>query len=54
MPLTDAQKTAAAYAHFTLEEWKLMATALETYYLVTDLKVARVNTVLAKFPSAVL
>jgi hypothetical protein len=61
--LTELQKTQAAYAHFTLEEWQLLAKCVRHVARearenklpqgngVTQNKV---NTMLAKFPSAVL
>ena len=52
MPLTDAQKTAAAYAHFTLEEWKLLAQCVFNNKL--DIPENKVIEMLTKFPSAVL
>jgi hypothetical protein len=47
MELTELQKTQAAYAHFTLEEWKLLAQAVRE--LPEDC-----YDILTKFPSAVL
>ena len=57
--MTELQKTQAAYAHFTLEEWKLLVKCVQhtqgdlygTKQAVDDDKVA---TMLSKFPSAVL
>jgi hypothetical protein len=59
MPLTDAQKTAAAYAHFTLEEWQLLAKCVNQthaylYGTKQELDKEKVFAMLAKFPSAVL
>lgn len=52
MPLTEAERTAVAYAHFTLEEWKLLAQCVFNCKL--DLPENKVIEILAKFPSAVL
>ena len=61
--LTELQKTQAAYAHFTLEEWKLLANCVRhTARNARDgklpqgngVKQGAVNNMLAKFPSAVL
>ena len=59
MELTELQKTQAAYAHFTLDEWKILVKCVRhtegdlygTKQAVDENKVA---TMLAKFPSAVL
>ena len=57
--MTDLQRTQAAYAHFTLEEWKLLAKCVGRTF--GDLKGTRdaldleeVKTLLSKFPSAAL
>lgn len=57
--LTELQKTQAAYAHFTLQEWQLLAKSVKHYWdTMEDTAEApqedAVNKVLAKFPSAVL
>ena len=61
--LTELQKTQAAYAHFTLEEWQLLAKCVQhTARNARDgslpqghsVKQDAVNNMLAKFPSAVL
>ena len=57
--LTPLQKTQAAYAHFTLEEWTLLAKSVKHYWdTMEDTREAPqedvVNSALAKFPSAVL
>jgi hypothetical protein len=55
MQLTEAQKTVAAYQHFTLEEWKfLTACVLKAVGDNRDKNMDKVKTLLAKFPSAVL
>ena len=59
MELTELQKTQAAYAHFTLEEWKILVKCVRhtegdlygTKQAVDENKVAAM---LVKFPSAVL
>jgi hypothetical protein len=60
---TELQKTQAAYAYFTLEEWKLLANCVRhTANQAREGKLPqgngvtkeKVNTMLAKFPSAVL
>ena len=61
--LTELQKTQAAYAHFTLAEWKLLRNCV--VHVAKEaregklpqgngVKQAAVNEMLAKFPSAVL
>ena len=61
--LTPLQKTQAAYAHFTLEEWKLLRNCvLHVAKEAREDKLPqgngvtqnKVNAMLAKFPSAVL
>ena len=57
--MTELEKTQAAYAHFTLEEWKLLAkcvqhTQCDLYGTELDVDENKVATMLAKFPSAVL
>ena len=57
--LTDLQKMQVVYAHFTLEEWKLLyrcicVTKGELYGTKQALDENKVNAMLAKFPSAVL
>ena len=59
MPLTDLQKTQIAYAHFTLEEWRLLVRCVDlTYTELFGTKEAidaeMMGNMLAKFPSAVL
>ena len=59
MEPTELQKTQAAYAHFTLEEWQLLArcvrtTQCELYGTRQALDDDKVDTILSKFPSAVL
>lgn len=59
MPLTDAERTAVAYAHFTLEEWQLLAkcvnhTHADLYGTQQELDKGKVFEMLMKFPSAVL
>ena len=57
--ITELQKTQAAYAHFTLEEWKILVKCVRhtqgdlygTKQAVDENKVA---TMLSKFPSASL
>ena len=48
--MTDLQKTQAAYAHFTLDEWKTIAHAVAFSSIADSEKVA----ILAKMPSAAL
>ena len=61
--LTELQKMQIAYAHFTLEEWHLLANCVRhTARAARDGKLPegngvrqeKVNAMLAKFPSAVL
>ena len=57
--LTPLQKTQAAYAHFTLEEWQILATCVMQYEAIMHgtaekLDKQQVNAMLAKFPSTVL
>ena len=55
MQPTEAQRMAAAYAHFTLEEWKfLTACVLKAVGDNRDKNMDKVKILLAKFPSAVL
>lgn len=59
MELTKLQKTQAAYAHFTPEEWKLLVKCVShanamLYGTREKLDENKVATMLAKFPSAVL
>jgi hypothetical protein len=50
--LTELQKMQVAYAHFTLEEWQLLANCVNT--LAPTLDKEKVFAMLVKFPSAVL
>lgn len=57
--MTPAQKTAAAYQYFTLEEWKLLARALGYLYGETEGTPAAIPkeeflNLLTKLPSAAL
>lgn len=57
--LTELQKTQAAYAHFTLAEWRLLAQCVhrrvdELLGSNFELDPDVVKNILAKFPSAVL
>lgn len=57
--LTPLQKTQAAYAHFTLEEWRNLALCVRHYEATMHgtleaLNKEKVFAMLAKFPSAVL
>ncbi len=57
--LTGMQKMQIAYAHFTLEEWKLLAKCVNQthaylYGTSQELDKEKVFAMLAKFPSAVL
>ena len=57
--LTELQKTQAAYAHFTLEEWKLLARCLRHAEATLEgtrepVPLGMFNNILCKFPSAVL
>ena len=59
MSLTDAQKTAVAYAHFTLEEWYLLAECVNQaqsrlHGTQQELDKEKVFEMLSKFPSVVL
>lgn len=56
MELTELQKTQAAYAHFTLEEWKLLAYLCRVEHNVTSdcVRFEMLKNILCKFPSAVL
>lgn len=59
MPLTELQKTQAAYAYFTLEEWKIIERSVrKAQGYVCGIFVRddenKVAAMLAKFPSAVL
>ena len=59
MQLTELQKTQAAYAHFTLDEWKYILQCVRHhtaahYGMSMPLSVSKVNDMLSKFPSAVL
>jgi len=58
--MTNLERTQAAYAHFTLEEWKLLARCvLNTYDKMREqygeeLAREKFVSVLGKFPSAAL
>jgi hypothetical protein len=52
MPLTESERTAVAYAHFTLEEWKLLARCVFNNKL--EVPEEKIVAMLTKFPSAVL
>ncbi len=57
--LTGLQKTQVAYAHFTLEEWKIIArcishTRADLFGTKQALNPDAVRDILVKFPSAVL
>lgn len=57
--LTELQKTQAAYAHFTLEEWQILASCVRhhtanMYGTREAVSEEKVSALLAKFPSAVL
>ena len=57
--MTDLQKLRTAYAHFTLEEWKLLARCVRyTFGDLDGTKAAlnkhQVNEMLSRFPSASL
>ena len=52
--LTESQRTQIAYQYFTLDEWKILAAALELHYLSTKITVAEVRAIQYKFPSAAL
>lgn len=57
--LTELQKMQAAYAYFTLEEWKILASCVShrrAYFQNTDMELNEEATkqMLSKFPSAVL
>ena len=59
MPLTELQKTQAAYAHFTLEEWQLLVKCVSHANAILHgtrekLDENKVAIMLAKFPSAML
>ena len=54
---TPAQQLATVYQYFTLEEWKLMAQALELAVYeghFDNLAESKVQKLLTKFPSAAL
>ena len=51
--LTELQKTQAAYAYFTLEEWKTLAEAMKCLDREGYADTETMN-ILAKFPSAAL
>ena len=57
--LTELQKTQAAYAYFTLEEWQLLVLCVDHFRVTMSgtreaLNEKKVDAMLAKFPSAVL
>lgn len=59
MELSQLQKTQAAYAHFTLEEWKILARCLrhtegDLYGTKQAVPLGAFNNILVKFPSAAL
>ena len=59
MELTELQKMQIAYAHFTLEEWKILAKCVwhtqgDLYGTKQAVDENKVTTMLSKFPSAVL
>jgi hypothetical protein len=59
MELTELQKTRIAYAHFTLDEWKIIAycishTRAELFGTRQAINPDTVRDILVKFPSAVL
>lgn len=59
MELTEAQKTQAAYAYFTLEEWQYLVQCVRhrtaaMHGTKQAMPVSKVNDMLTKFPSAVL
>jgi len=59
MELTELQKTRIAYAHFTLDEWKLIArcishTRADLYGTKQAIDPDKLRDILVKFPSAVL
>ena len=52
--LTPLQKTQAAYAHFTLEEWQVLASLVKIAMKDNGDPHDNGKNLLAKFPSAVL
>jgi len=56
MELTELQKTQAAYAHFTLDEWTLLSFLCRRESNVTEnnARYDLLQAILVKFPSAVL
>ena len=55
MELSELQKTQAAYAHFTLEEWKLLANLCQhPAWTPTHKQYELLKSILTKMPSAVL
>lgn len=54
--MTDLQKTQAAYAHFTLDEWKVISSALYDAFAATPTAAqdAKITAILKKLPSAAL
>ena len=57
--LTEWQKTQIAYAHFTLDEWKIIAycishTRAELYGTKQAIDPDKLRDILVKFPSTVL
>lgn len=53
--LTELQKTQAAYAYFTLEEWKMIAEGIRKLRPVnTSFHLKEINNILVKLPSAAL
>lgn len=54
MPLTELQKMQAAYAYFTLDEWKLIVQSLKFSERNGFVGPCSMITVLQKCPSAVL
>lgn len=59
MQLTESQKTQIAYAHFTLDEWKIIAYCIsharaELFGTRQAIDPDTLRDILVKFPSAVL
>lgn len=57
--MTELQKMQAAYAHFTLEEWKILVKCVrhtqgDLYGTKQAVDENKVTTMLSKFPSVVL
>lgn len=54
MELTELQKTQIVYSYFTLEQWKLIACAVQCFENEGFCKQEDVDGILQKLPSAVL